>query len=171
MIDTDPAVAPTITGTVAGQATTSEMPINPFASVTIGDANNGGTNVDTLTVTLFGSGTLSGAGSVGVGDVYTLTGTATQLTGALHATVFTPVDGVPNTSATTGFALNLTDPVTFGTASDSATTVIDTDPAQHETSVFVNTTGAAESLTGASAISPMLELAGSGNLTAANFKV
>jgi hypothetical protein len=43
--------------------------------------------------------------------------------------------------------------------------------AQHETSVFVNTTGAAESLTGASAISPMLELAGSGNLTAANFKV
>jgi hypothetical protein len=43
--------------------------------------------------------------------------------------------------------------------------------AQHETSVFVNTTGAAESLTGASAISPMLELAGSGTLTAANFKV
>jgi hypothetical protein len=42
---------------------------------------------------------------------------------------------------------------------------------QHETSVFVNTTGAAESLTGSSAISPMLELAGSGNLTAANFKV
>jgi D-aminopeptidase len=40
--------------------------------------------------------------------------------------------------------------------------------AQHETSVFVNTTGAAESL---SAISPMLELAGSGTLTAANFKV
>jgi hypothetical protein len=43
--------------------------------------------------------------------------------------------------------------------------------AQHETSVFVNTTGAAESLTGASGISPMLELAGSGTLTAANFKV
>jgi len=43
--------------------------------------------------------------------------------------------------------------------------------AQHETSVFANTTGAAESVTGASAISPMLELAGPGNLTAANFKV
>ena len=41
--------------------------------------------------------------------------------------------------------------------------------ALHETSVFVNTTGSAESLTGASAISPMLELAGSGTLTAANF--
>jgi hypothetical protein len=42
---------------------------------------------------------------------------------------------------------------------------------QHETSVFVNTTSAAELLTGASAISPMLELAGSGTLTATNFKV
>ena len=43
--------------------------------------------------------------------------------------------------------------------------------AQHETSVTVNTAGAAESPTGASAISPMLELAGSGNLIAANFKI
>ena len=41
----------------------------------------------------------------------------------------------------------------------------------HETSVFVNTTGAAESLTGPSAISPMLELAGYGSLTAANFNL
>jgi hypothetical protein len=121
-----PAVAPTITGTEF-QATTSEMPIDPFATVTIGDANNGATNVDTLTIALSGNGTLSGAGSVGAGDVYTLTGTAAALTTALHAMVFTPVDGVPNTSATTGFALDLTDPVTGGPVPDNTTTVIDSD--------------------------------------------
>jgi hypothetical protein len=45
--------APTITGTVSGQATTSETPIHPF-SVTIGDANAGAT--DTLSITLSGPG-------------------------------------------------------------------------------------------------------------------
>ena len=118
VIDTDPPVALTVTGINPDQATTSEMPINPF-----GDANNGGTNVDTLTVTLFGSGTLSGAGSVGVGDVYTLMGTAAQLTSALHAIVFTPGDGVPNTHMGSDFGLILTDPVTGGAASDNGTQV------------------------------------------------
>ena len=31
--------APTISGTVAGQQTASESPLNPFAQVTVGDAN------------------------------------------------------------------------------------------------------------------------------------
>ena len=80
-----PAVTPpTISGTVAGQTTTSEATLRPFSDVTIGDANNGGTNVDTLTITLSGSGTLSGAGPLGAGDVYTLTGRAAQLTDALQ---------------------------------------------------------------------------------------
>ena len=64
MIDSDPAVAPTIAGTVSGQTTTSETPVKPFAHVTIGDANVGAT--DTLTITLGGAGgTLSGTGLSG----------------------------------------------------------------------------------------------------------
>ncbi len=49
VIDSDPAVAPTIAGTAPGQ-TTSEAPVRPFAGATIGDANAGAT--DTLTITL-----------------------------------------------------------------------------------------------------------------------
>src|SRR5262249_5774699 len=37
VINTDPAGAPTISGTVAGQRTTSEAPVHPFAGVTISD--------------------------------------------------------------------------------------------------------------------------------------
>ena len=125
-----PAVAPTISGAQADLLTISETPIDPFSTVTIGDANNGGTNVDTLTVTLFGgSGTLSGAGT-GVGDVYTLMGTAAQLTSALQAVVFTPVDGVPNTSVKTSFELSLADPSLGAmTPATTLTDLLDSDPA------------------------------------------
>jgi hypothetical protein len=41
VMDADPAVAPTISGTTAGQTTTSEAPVRPFAHATIGDANLG----------------------------------------------------------------------------------------------------------------------------------
>ena len=37
VIDSDAAVAPTIAGTVAGEATTSEATVDPFSGVTIGD--------------------------------------------------------------------------------------------------------------------------------------
>ena len=130
--DVDPAVALTMTGIKSGQTTTSEMPIHPFASVMIGDANNGGTNVDTLTITLLESGTLSQAGPAGAGDVYTLMGTAEQLTSELQAMVFTPVDGVPNTSVLNAFALVVKDPA-FAFPGNSVgndfTQVIDSDPA------------------------------------------
>ena len=96
--------APTITGTVSGQATTSETPIHPFSGVTIGDANAGAT--DTLSITLSGPGSLSGTGlSVSSGN-YTLTGTAAAITSELRALSFTSVDGVPNTSVTTTFTLS-----------------------------------------------------------------
>ncbi len=64
------AAAPTITGTRAGQTTTSETPLDPFSGVTIGDTN-GSSPTDTLTITLSGSGgTLDLTG--GTGGVYTL---------------------------------------------------------------------------------------------------
>ena len=80
VIDSEPAVALTIAGTTSGQPTTSEAPIQPFAHVTIGDANVGAT--DTLTISLGGAGgTLidgmgfSGLTAVGAG-VYRLSGAA-----------------------------------------------------------------------------------------------
>ena len=110
MIDSDPAVAPTISGTVSGQTTTSETPVRPFAHATIGDANVGAT--DTLTITLGGAGgTLTdGTGfssltTVGAG-VYTLSGTAAAITSELDALIFTPTAGAPNTSSTTTFTLS-----------------------------------------------------------------
>ena len=97
--------APTITGTIAGQGTTSEAPVHPFSGVTIGDLNVGAT--DTLTITLNGAGgTLSGAGLSGSGNTYILSGTASAITSALDALVFTPAAGQPNTSGTTTFTLS-----------------------------------------------------------------
>ena len=96
--------APTITGTVSSQATTSETPIDPFSGVTIGDANAGAT--DTLSITLSGPGSLSGTGLSVSSGKYTLTGTAAAITSELRALSFTSVDGVPNTSVTTTFTLS-----------------------------------------------------------------
>ena len=115
--------APTITGTVSGQATASETPIDPFSGVTIGDANAGAT--DTLTITLSGPGSLSGAGLSFASGHYTLTGTAAAITGELRALSFTPVDGTPNTSVTTTFTLSDTSSAnsveTYGSLSTLAT--------------------------------------------------
>ena len=101
--DSDPVVAPTITGTVSSLATTSETPLDPFSGVTIGDANAGAT--DALSITLSGPGSLSGTGLSVSSGIYTLTGTAAAITSELRALSFTSVDGVPNTSVTTTFTL------------------------------------------------------------------
>ena len=128
---------PTITGTVGGQTTTSEAPVTPFSGVTISDANNGGTNIDTLTITYTAAdGTLAdGAGFTGTSTLsgsagdYTLTGTAAAITGELDQLMFTPVNGVPNTSVTTTFTLSDTSPAYASATTDSTTTEIDSDPA------------------------------------------
>ena len=128
VINVDPAVAPTIAGTKAAQATTSERQVRPFASTTIADPNLGGT--DTLTISLGGAGgTLSGNGLTGVNGVYTLTGTAAAITANLEALVFTPNKGASNTQSTTTFALRDVSSVFPSPATDAATSVIDTDPA------------------------------------------
>jgi hypothetical protein len=133
VINSDPAVAPTIAGTVSGQTTTLEAPLTPFAHVTIGDANAGAT--DTLTITLGGvGGTLadgagfSGLTSAGAG-VYTLSGPASAITSELDALVFTPTAGSPNTTSTTTFTLSDGSSAGGAPAVDSTTSVINSDPA------------------------------------------
>ena len=123
--DSDPAVAPTITGTVPSQTTTSETPIDPFSGVTIGDTNAGAT--DTLSITLSGPGSLSGTGLSGSNGSYTLTGTAAAITSKLRALSFTPVDGVPHTSVTTTFTLSDTSSAELATV-NKTTVVTDSDP-------------------------------------------
>ena len=127
--NSDPAVPPTIAGTVSGQATASEAPVRPFPHATVGDSNVGGT--DTLTITLGGvGGTLSGTGlSGGVGGVYTLSGTAAAITGELDALVFTPKAGAPNTSSATTFTLSDVSSAGGAPAADNTTSVTDSDPA------------------------------------------
>ena len=125
-----------IVGTVAGQTTTSEAPVAPFSSVTITDLHDGGTDIDTLSITLTGGGgTLTdGAGFTGTstlsgsGNSYTLTGTAADITSELDALSFTPTAGGPHTTSTTTFTLVNTNPVTGPSPSDSTTTVANTDP-------------------------------------------
>jgi hypothetical protein len=128
-IDRDPAVAPTTAGTVAGQTTTSQVSVAPFAHVTIGESNASAT--DSLTIALGGAGgTLSGTGvSGGVGGIYTLTGTPSAMTSELDALIFTPKKGAPNTSTTTTFTPSDLSGAGGAPVVDSATSVIDSDPA------------------------------------------
>jgi Ca2+-binding RTX toxin-like protein len=119
---------PTIAGAVPDQTTTAEAPVEPFAHVTVRDANAGAT--DTLTITLGGAGgTLSGMGlSGGVGGVYALSGTASAVTSELEALLFTPSAGAPNSSSTTTFTLSDQSSAYATPIVDGATSVIDSDP-------------------------------------------
>ncbi len=125
--DIDPAVTPTIAGGTVVTSTTLEAPVTPFAGVTLGDPNSGAT--DTLTITVSGGGTLSGAGLSGGGTLYTLNGTASAITSALDALSFTPVSGLPNTSRTTSFTLSDQSTAFATPTTASGFAVTDTDPA------------------------------------------
>jgi len=125
-------VTTTIKGTVAGQTTTMEAPLAPFAGVAVTDPN--ATATDTLTVTLGGAGgaLADGSGfsnltSEGNG-VYSLSGTASAITTELDALVFTPMAAWPNASATTTFTLSDVSIAGGAPAVDSTTTVTDNDP-------------------------------------------
>jgi hypothetical protein len=124
-------LSPTISGTSAGQPTTNGKAMSPFAGVKIADPVSGAT--ETLTITLSGGGTLadgtgySGLTNSGAG-VYGLKGSAAAATKELDALVFTPASASPNTVNTTGFTLQDVNSV-GATATDSTTTVVNTDPA------------------------------------------
>jgi hypothetical protein len=130
-------VPPTIAGTLAGQTVTTGNRLDPFASVTISDANPTPTDSATITLTnAFGqatdaNGTLSGTGltetAAGSG-IYTLAATnPTTLTTELDALTFNPI-ALPSgvTSEITGFTLAVTDPGVSQTATDTKTTVLET---------------------------------------------
>ncbi|HEX4766456.1 MAG TPA: hypothetical protein VH414_09285, partial [Lichenihabitans sp.] len=144
--------APTITGTVANQATSSETTVKPFSGVTIGDSNNG-SPTETLTITLGGAGgTLTGTNLTdNHNGTYTLTGSASTVTSRLDALVFTPTAGAPNTSSTTTFTLSDKSSA-YGTAtSDNTTSVIDSDPAVAPT---ITGTSANQATTSEAAVTP-----------------
>ena len=117
------AVPPVITGTVANQGDPNQNPIDPFAGVTITDPTGNGTVTATVTLSAAGNGTLSnlGGGSYS-GGVYSDTGSASAVTSAIDALVFTPAapaSGVYVT--TTGFTIGAAG--AGGSSSDSKTTV------------------------------------------------
>ena len=119
---------PSIVGAAAGQATTSEAAVRPFSGMAVTDANQGAT--ETVRISVSGAGgLLSGGGLVANADgSYGLSGTADQVTAALHGLSFTPGLGRPGTSSTS--TLTVTDTSSAGTsATNATTTVINTDPA------------------------------------------
>ena len=95
-------VAPTITGTHS-TSTTNDTPVNPFTGVTITDPNVGAT--DTLYITGFDEGILSGNGLQNDSIEYYLTGTAAQITSELDTLTFTPAVGISGSVTTTTFIL------------------------------------------------------------------
>jgi len=117
---------------VAGQTTTDESTIRPFAKVMVTDPN-AGTQQDALVITLSGGvadGTLSGTGLTYLGSgIYTLNPAAPAVLNAeLQALVFTPTahQVAPGSSVTTSFGLTAVNEASLVSPTDSTTTVIAT---------------------------------------------
>ena len=103
---------PTITGTVAAQAVTDATSVRPFGSVVITDANFGQIETVTITMTPTVNGVLSNLGG-GIYDsgVYTISGSAADVTAAIEGLVFTPAahQVIPGQTVSTSFAISDTD--------------------------------------------------------------
>ena len=129
-----------IKGTLGDQKTLSEAPVRPFKDVIVMDYTSGA--IQTLTIDLSASaGGFGGALAVESGaridaafealgsGKYRLTGSAAEVTNALHALTFTPTPGAPGTQSTTTFSLKDESSLdATATLIDSKTTVINADP-------------------------------------------
>jgi hypothetical protein len=119
---------PTITGIVADQQTPSDTLIDPFATVTINDPNVGAT--DTLTIPLTGDGMTGQLSGIGLTDntdgVYTLSGTAFDITEDLHGLSFDPTGGAGTATIFALSDVSSGDP--SSPATNDATTVNQTAP-------------------------------------------
>ncbi len=124
---------PTISGTVAGQTTTTQATVNPFAEVTIADQNAGQTETVTITLSAAANGTLDNLGG-GTYDaatgVYIVTGSASAVTAAVDGLVFTPTphQATAGGTVTTSFTIQDTDSA-GAMAADTTTSVIASAPA------------------------------------------
>ena len=117
--------APTIAGTIAGQAATDETATAPFAAVTIGDVDAGVTDTVTITLDQPRNGTLaSPLGGAFADGIYTVSGDAATVTAAVRGLVFTPTahQAAPGALVTTGFVIGVDDGH-GGIATDSLTSV------------------------------------------------
>jgi len=119
-----------VSGAVANQATTDEASVTPFADVTVTEVDAGQTETVTVTPSGFANGTLLDPNAASDGSnitdgVYTVSGTAAQVTAALNGIVFTPTahQVAPRQTITTVFSIAVTD--TAGAATtDSKTSVV-----------------------------------------------
>jgi hypothetical protein len=120
--------APTLAGTLAGQTVTDTATVDPFAGVTIGDADN---PAQTLVVDVqlddAAKGVLTNLGGFSDlgGGLYRYTGTAGAVTTAIRGLVFTDDRVAPGSSETTTFTLTVDDGVAAPVV-DATTTVIAT---------------------------------------------
>ena len=116
---------PTITHTIDLTGVPNEDPASPFGVLTVSDPDVG--HVDTLTVTLSDPAegalsNLSGGSFDAATGIYTVTGSAAELTAALAALVFTPAPPANGRfTATTLFTVSVSGP--GGSASDDTISV------------------------------------------------
>jgi hypothetical protein len=133
LIALGPDIPPVIGGTLADQAITDHQTVNPFADVTVTDAESGVTITATINFNgangSFTAASLAAAGFTGSNGSYsTVTAvSAATLQSDLRQLVFMPTEGEvpPGSTVTTNFTLALNDQH-GGTPSNSTTSVVAT---------------------------------------------
>jgi VCBS repeat-containing protein len=123
-------IAPTITGTVAGQNVNDNATVQPFSGATIGDDDGDSLNL-IVTLDVAANGTLSGGGftetGVGTGVYIVSAADPAAAQTAIQALTFTPTENqvAPTSTVTSTFTISVDDS-TAAAVTDNTTTVIAT---------------------------------------------